>query len=237
MRRILTGIRGGFELERLAEFTGLCKIGRARWIAWKKTTAGKPSRFKRRITVEDSYGSYEVVRLPLTSEQISQFYYVTTKEALWPILNGFPSRYSAEDYDGSVFREVHRLFAAAACEEAAPGIPQMYYVGLLAGSNDHELMEATGELRDINRHVYSADEVAEAVLQPVVKRLLKLMEFRSHYPAFNGVFHLMYSNDSSVAMCWRHGELRCDLFVDLNFKKATISYVDEKSRRWLSMRV
>ncbi len=126
--------------------------------------------------------------------------------------------------------------AARAIQFFAPGIPQVYYVGLLAGSNDLELMESTGELRDINRHFYTLEEIDEAVAQPVVKRLLKLMTFRSHYPAFNGVFHLMYSNNSSVAMCWRHGELRCELFVDLNFKKATVSYVDEKSKRLLSMR-
>lgn len=94
---------------------------RASWIAWKKAIAGKQPRFKRRITVEDSYGSYEVVRLPLTSEQISQFYHVTSKEALWPIINSFPSLYSTENCDWATFREVNRLFAEAACEEAAPG--------------------------------------------------------------------------------------------------------------------
>ncbi len=93
---------------------------RASWIAWKKSPAGKPARFERRITVEDSYGSYEVVRLPLSAGQISQFYHVTSKEALWPILNSFPSLYSTENCDWSIFREVNRLFAEAACEEAAP---------------------------------------------------------------------------------------------------------------------
>jgi len=87
---------------------------RASWIAWKKAPAGKPPKFERRITVEDGYGSYEVVRLPLTSEQISQFYHVTSKEALWPL-------YSTENCDWATFREVNRLFAEAACEEAAPG--------------------------------------------------------------------------------------------------------------------
>lgn len=139
-------------------------------------------------------------------------------------------------YYDALKRNDDAYIAARAIQFFAPGIPQVYYVGLLAGCNDIELMEATGELRDINRHFYTSDEVDEAVKLPVVKRLLKLMEFRSNYPAFDGVFHLMYSNDSSVAMCWRHGELRCELFVDLNFKKATISYVDEKSKRWLSMR-
>jgi hypothetical protein len=63
-------------------------------------------------------------------------------------------------------------------------------------------MEATGEQRDVNRHRYSAAEVDAAVKSPVVRRLLKLMEFRSSYPAFDGVFHLMYSSESSVAMRW-----------------------------------
>ncbi len=139
-------------------------------------------------------------------------------------------------YYDALKRNDDAYIAARAIQFFAPGIPQVYYVGLLAGSNDLELVEATGEQRDINRHRYTMAEVDEAVKSPVVRRLLKLMEFRSSYPAFDGVFHLMYSNESSVAMCWRHGELRCELFVDLNFKKATIGYVDVKSRRWLSMR-
>src|SRR5690606_10816776 len=126
--------------------------------------------------------------------------------------------------------------AARAIQLFAPGIPQAYYVGLLAGQNHPELMEATGESRDINRRYYTLEEVADAVRQPVVLRLKKLMEFRCSYPAFDGVFHLMYSNESSVAMCWRHGELRCELFVDLNFKKAEVGFLDVKSRRWLKFR-
>ncbi len=138
-------------------------------------------------------------------------------------------------YYDALKRNDDAYIAARASQFFAPGIPQVYYVGLLAGCNDAELMESTGELRDINRHRYRAAEVDQAVKQPVVRRLLALMEFRSRYPAFDGVFHLMYSNDSSVAMCWRKGELRCELFVDLKFNKATIGYVDVKSKRWLSL--
>ncbi|MBA4283991.1 MAG: sucrose phosphorylase [Xanthomonadaceae bacterium] len=139
-------------------------------------------------------------------------------------------------YYDALKRNDDAYIAARAIQFFAPGIPQVYYVGLLAGQNDLERMEASGELRDINRHHYTLDEVDEAVKQPVVRRLLKLMEFRCSHPAFDGVFHLMYSNDSSVAMCWRNGELQAELFVDLNFKKTTIRYVDVKSKRWLSLR-
>lgn len=117
--------------------------------------------------------------------------------------------------------------AARAIQFFAPGIPQVYYVGLLAGMNDVDLMESSGELRDINRKFYTLDEVDSEIQRPVVQRLLKLMRFRTNYPAFQGRFELHYSNDSSVAMAWRHGEYYCHVFVDLNFNTSTITYMDE----------
>ncbi|MDF1640902.1 sucrose phosphorylase [Thalassolituus oleivorans] len=116
--------------------------------------------------------------------------------------------------------------AARAIQFFTPGIPQVYYVGWLAGENDNELMESSGELRDINRHYYSLDEVDAAVEKPVVKRLTKLMEFRTQYPAFDGHFELNSSNDTSICMAWRHGEYYCRIFVDLNFKTTTLTYLE-----------
>ena len=55
----------------------------------------------------------------------------------------------------------------------------MYYVGLLAGKNDLKLLEETKVGRNINRHYYTLEEVDEEVERPVVRNLLKLMEFRN----------------------------------------------------------
>ena len=131
-------------------------------------------------------------------------------------------------YD-ALMRNDDAYIAARAIQFFAPGIPQIYYVGLLAGCNDEELMNKTGELRDINRHYYSLHEIDEAVQQPVVQRLLKLMSFRCSYPAFQGRFELNYSNDTSVDMAWRHGQHYCRLFVDLNFNTSRITYLDTES--------
>ena len=57
--------------------------------------------------------------------------------------------YSALDADDE------RYLAARAIQLFAPGVPQIYYVGLLAGANDHAAVQATGEGRAINRHDYS----------------------------------------------------------------------------------
>lgn len=46
-------------------------------------------------------------------------------------------------------------------------------------------MEKTKEGRDINRHYYELDEIEEQVQRPVVKSLIKLLEFRNSVPAFD----------------------------------------------------
>jgi glucosylglycerol-phosphate synthase len=97
------------------------QVDKAIWVAWKKAPIGKKGQFERRITMKESTGDYDVVRLPLDAAQINQFYHVVSKEALWPVLNSFPWLYSTENTNWAMFREVNRLFAEAACEQAAPG--------------------------------------------------------------------------------------------------------------------
>lgn len=75
---------------------------------------------------------------------------------------------------------------ARAIQFFAPGIPQVYYVGLLAGENDIALVEETKNGRDINRHNFTAGEVDAAMERPVVRALRALMRFRNQSPAFGG---------------------------------------------------
>ena len=139
-------------------------------------------------------------------------------------------------YYDALKRNDDSYIAARAIQFFTPGIPQVYYVGLLCGSNDEELVEKTGEFRDINRHYYGLKEVEDRLATPTVKRLIRLMTFRNQYPAFDGSFELHYSNDSSLRVAWRKDEAYCELFVDLMFKRATITYFDMDTRRRLSMR-
>lgn len=78
-----------------------------------------------------------------------------------------------------------KYFLARLIQAFAPGIPQVYYVGLLAGKNDLKLLEETKEGRNINRHYYSNEEIAEEVQRPVVKALLNLFSFRNQSEAFD----------------------------------------------------
>jgi sucrose phosphorylase len=120
--------------------------------------------------------------------------------------------------------------AARAIQFFAPGIPQVYYVGLLAGENDFELANRTKNGRDINRHNYSLDEIAVEIDRPVVKRLLQLMEFRSTYPAFNGEFKIEETPDDQIELTWALTPFHATVHVDLNTYATHIDYFDSRTQ-------
>lgn len=117
--------------------------------------------------------------------------------------------------------------AARAIQFFAPGIPQVYYVGLLAGENDEENIKASGDGREINRHNFSLEEIEESLEKPVVQRLLKLIRFRNEYDAFNGNFTVLDSASDEVRLTWQNGDKQCTLFIDLKTNKIFIDYIDE----------
>ena len=121
--------------------------------------------------------------------------------------------------------------AARAIQFFAPGVPQVYYVGLLAGENDQESAKISGEGRDINRHNYTLNEIDQAVKKDVVQRLLKLIRFRNDYPAFNGDFTVLDSGPGEVNLAWRKDEKQCTLHIDFENYHSTIEYVDDRGEK------
>ena len=112
-----------------------------------------------------------------------------------------------------------------------PGVPQIYYVGLLAGGNDMDLLEATGVGRDVNRHRYRPDQVDAALARPVVADLLALIRFRNSHPAFAGRWHLDSEGAGDVTLSWRDGEHEATLVADLATGDVEVAYTDEGRRR------
>ena len=110
---------------------------------------------------------------------------------------------------------------ARAVQFFAPGIPQVYYVGLLAGRNDLKLLEETKVGRNINRHYYEKEEVAEEVKRPVVQKLLKLMEFRNTHPAFavEGSFELKECGEKELVIRREYQDSYAELRADFAGKE------------------
>jgi sucrose phosphorylase len=117
-------------------------------------------------------------------------------------------------------RDERRYLLARAIQFFLPGIPQVYYVGLLAGTNDMRLLSRTGVGRDINRHYYDSTEITAELGRPVVVDLVRLIRLRNDHPAFGGTFALLDSAATSLCMRWVLDEHVAQLSVDL----ATAAY-------------
>jgi sucrose phosphorylase len=115
-----------------------------------------------------------------------------------------------------------RYLAARAIQLFAKGVPQVYYVGLLAGENDVVALERTGEGRAVNRHDYSDSEIEAALERPVVRRLLELVRLRNTHPAFDGTLEVVSDDRSSLSMRWRARDASCCLRVDVATGRGTI---------------
>lgn len=112
-------------------------------------------------------------------------------------------------------RDEAAYLAARAIQFFLPGVPQVYYVGLLAGENDMALLARSGVGRDINRRHYGVADIQAALRRPVVQRLLRLIRLRNEHPAFGGRFTLLDSAADELALRWEQGTHAAELRVQL----------------------
>ena len=89
------------------------------WVAWKQLTAKQQENFEERVTMEGWSDKAVIRRIPLSADRVKNFYYITAKEAFWPILHSFPEHFTYESSDWDNFKHINQLFADAAIEEAA----------------------------------------------------------------------------------------------------------------------
>jgi sucrose phosphorylase len=117
-------------------------------------------------------------------------------------------------YYAALGRDDDAYLVARAIQLFAPGIPQVYYVGLLAGDNDPAAVRRSGEGRAVNRHDYTASEIEAALERPVVRELLELLALRCDHPAFAGRLGVSGAGPQ-LRLAWRAGDATCTLDVDL----------------------
>ncbi len=180
------------------------------------------------LDTHDGIGVVDVKDL-LPDEEIER-----TKEDIYRFGANVKKIYSSATYNNLDVYQVNCTYYSALGEDDdayliaraiqffAPGIPQMYYVGMLAGRNDVALLEKTRVGRDINRHCYTREEIAREVTRPVVAKLLALMRLRNRCSAFEGDFELLPCAAHEVRIRRKNGEDLAELHVDLAQKTYTV---------------
>jgi sucrose phosphorylase len=174
------------------------------------------------LDTHDGIGVVDVVDL-LSEEEISQ-----TKEMLFSKGANVKKKYNTAAYNNLDIYQLNCTYYSAlgdnddayllarAIQFFAPGIPQVYYVGMLAGANDIELLEKTKQGRDINRHYYSKEEIDDNMMRPVVKKLVALMKFRNQHPAFNGACTAELKGENVLIITREFNDSKAVLRADLS---------------------
>ena len=116
----------------------------------------------------------------------------------------------------------------------APGIPQVYYVGLLGGRNHVEQFLATGSGREINRGYYDLAKVRRELDKPMVKKLMGLIRLRNTHPAFSGALVLPDCQDHELSMRWKHQAHWAELQIDLNSRHFQLAFSCAGERKMLT---
>lgn len=118
----------------------------------------------------------------------------------------------------------------------APGIPQVYYVGLLAGKNDVEALKRGEELRSINRHTFSEEEIDKALESPMLQRMYEIMRFRNSYPAFGGEISIGHcGKGGALSITWTKEGAQTTLTADFCTKRYSIRYRDTRTGEWRTL--
>ncbi|WP_280788966.1 sucrose phosphorylase [Paenibacillus sp. PastF-3] len=195
---------------------------------------------RKQFTTLDTHDGIGVVDVKdLLSDEEAEM----TRESLYSQGANVKKIYSTEAYNNLDIYQINCTYYSAlgnddqayllarAIQCFAPGIPQIYYVGLLAGVNDIELLEKTKEGRNINRHYYTQEEIDVEVERPVVQKLFNILKFRNSNPAFDGDIQIEQLDENNVVIAWKNLLNEAKLEANLLTKAFTISQ-KEKLADW-----
>ncbi len=110
-----------------------------------------------------------------------------------------------------------KMLFARAIQMFMPGKPQVWYLDLFAGKNDHEAVKRAGAggHKEINRTNLSLEQIEAAMGKEVVQKQLELLRLRNTNPAFGFDSNLdIKTNGSVMTFTWTNGEHSISLDAD-----------------------
>lgn len=134
-------------------------------------------------------------------------------------------------YYSALGEDDNKLLLARAIQIFMPGIPQVWYLDLLAGKNDYDAVKRNGAAghKEINRTNLTMDQVQERLKKDVVKRQLKLLNFRNTFPAFgfDGTLQAFQEEPHILKLRWENNSCCATLIANLKDYSFEIMATDE----------
>ena len=122
-------------------------------------------------------------------------------------------------YYSALGEDDKKMLLARAIQMFMPGKPQVWYLDLFQGKNDHEAVKraGVGGHKEINRTNLSPEDIKERLSWPAVQEQLKLLKFRQECPAFGFDADLEVTVDGSLLiMTWKNQGAKATLKADLS---------------------
>jgi sucrose phosphorylase len=141
-------------------------------------------------------------------------------------------------YFSALGEDEGRLKLARAIQLFMPGKPQIWYLDLFAGKNDHEAMRraGVGGHKEINRTNLTADMVEAGLRRDVVKDQLTLLKLRNTCPVFAEDAGITFDTAGSrLAVRWENAAGRAQLTADLADASFTVTAEDASGRKTFRM--
>ena len=133
-------------------------------------------------------------------------------------------------YYSAVGEDDNKMLLARAIQLFMPGKPQVWYLDLFLGKNNHEAVKQAGESghRQINRTSLSISDIDQGLSNDAVRKQLDMLRFRNTFPAFGFAAELEIEAPSNheLVFCWRqHGAraILCANLQDCSFSMQGIS--------------
>lgn len=112
-----------------------------------------------------------------------------------------------------------KMLLARAIQIFMPGKPQVWYLDLLAGKNDHNAVAKAGPggHKEINRSNLKLEDAFEGLNKAVVVKQLSLLKFRNSFPAFgfDGKLSITESEPHMLRLQWENNSHVAILEADL----------------------
>jgi sucrose phosphorylase len=118
----------------------------------------------------------------------------------------------------------HKLRLARAIQMFMPGVPQVWYLDLFAGTNDYAAAKRgrTAGHKEINRTTLQIIDIEAGLKRPIVLDQLELIRLRNVSPAFAGEMKIFEAEPHQLHISWQHPEATATLKADLRKHSFTV---------------
>jgi len=127
-----------------------------------------------------------------------------------------------------------KMLLARAIQIFMPGKPQVWYLDLLAGKNDHDAVEKAGPAghKEINRTNLTLEQAYEGLEKDIVSQQLSLLRLRNSFPAFgfDAKLEILQSSPEILKLRWKNNGCTATLEANLKDFSCPITATDEKGK-------